>query len=197
MSYRNKVIDRTVLANEIVRIRGAVGSRLERRPVVVQCSGCFDLLHPGHVLHLQTARTYGDLLIVTLNADARVRALKGVGRPVLGLKDRLLLVASQEAVDYVTWFEEETPDQIIDIIRPDVYVKGAEYAFDQIPELATVFRHGAFRPVPQTEWSTTKLIHRMVEPYIDSLARFGIDDGPKQHDEDPVRVTDREGSTGT
>ena len=157
-----KVIEPAALPMRIPMIRANWYNKRDRYPRVVQCSGCFDLLHPGHVRHLQTAKSWGDLLIVSLNDDASIRTLKGTGRPILDLQERVIVLTALSAVDHVTWFTEDTPDRVIRLIQPDVYVKGDEYALDQIPELTTVFQYGAFRPMPHTGWTTTKLIERIL-----------------------------------
>lgn len=95
-------------------------------------NGCFDILHRGHVAYLNQARGWCDRLVVGLNSDASVRALKGEGRPVNDLESRALVLAGLGAVDLVVPFEEETPIRLIEIARPDVLVKGADYTEDQV-----------------------------------------------------------------
>jgi D-beta-D-heptose 7-phosphate kinase/D-beta-D-heptose 1-phosphate adenosyltransferase len=95
-------------------------------------NGCFDVLHAGHVQYLQEARTRGDVLVVGLNSDASVRGLKGDGRPVNPAEARAQVLAGLQAVDYVTVFEEATPLKLIQAIRPDVLVKGADYRADEV-----------------------------------------------------------------
>ena len=99
---------------------------------VVFTNGCFDVLHAGHVQYLQEARAQGDVLVVGLNSDASVRALKGKTRPVQSLPARSLVLAGLQAVDFVTVFEETTPMHLIQAIRPDVLVKGSDYSKDEI-----------------------------------------------------------------
>jgi D-beta-D-heptose 7-phosphate kinase/D-beta-D-heptose 1-phosphate adenosyltransferase len=99
---------------------------------IVFTNGVFDLIHPGHVRFLREARSLGDLLVVALNSDASVRRIKGEKRPILPLVERGKILASFECVDYVTWFDEDTPDVIIRLLRPDVLVKGADYTLDNI-----------------------------------------------------------------
>lgn len=99
---------------------------------IVFTNGVFDLIHPGHVRFLQEARSLGDLLVVALNSDASVRRIKGEKRPILPLVERGKILASFECVDYVTWFDEDTPDAIIRLLKPDVLVKGADYTLDNI-----------------------------------------------------------------
>jgi len=94
---------------------------------VVFTNGCFDILHAGHVSYLAKAREFGDILVVGLNSDASVRALKGDTRPVNAQADRATVLAALGAVDYVTIFDELTPLNLIEKLRPDVLVKGADY----------------------------------------------------------------------
>lgn len=98
-----------------------------RNKKIVFTNGCFDILHAGHVWYLQKAAEYGDILIVGVNSDASVRKLKGQDRPVNHLQDRLTVLAGLESVSYIVVFEQETPEELIHQIRPDVLVKGAEY----------------------------------------------------------------------
>lgn len=95
-------------------------------------NGCFDLLHRGHVELLRAARGMGDVLCVGLNSDGSVRRLKGGRRPIVGESDRAAVLASLEAVDLVVVFEEDTPARVIGELRPDVLVKGADYAMEDI-----------------------------------------------------------------
>lgn len=96
-------------------------------------NGVFDLLHRGHVTYLAQAREQGAALLVALNSDASARRLgKGAGRPVNGLEDRMAVVAAVGSVDAVTWFEEDTPAALIELLRPDVLVKGGDWPVEQI-----------------------------------------------------------------
>ena len=99
---------------------------------VVFTNGCFDLLHRGHVEYLQKARQLGDVLIVGLNSDRTVQRLKGEGRPVLPREDRAAILAALESVDYVVVFDDDTPARLIEALKPDVLVKGADYAPGEI-----------------------------------------------------------------
>jgi rfaE bifunctional protein nucleotidyltransferase chain/domain len=105
---------------------------------VVMTNGCFDLLHPGHVSLLEAARAEGDLLVVALNSDASVRALKGEGRPVVPEGERAELLLALEAVDRVVVYGEPTPLAVVTALRPEVLVKGADWASDRIVGRAEV-----------------------------------------------------------
>jgi D-beta-D-heptose 7-phosphate kinase/D-beta-D-heptose 1-phosphate adenosyltransferase len=105
-----------------------------RGGTVVTTGGCFDLLHAGHVGMLRAARALGDCLVVCLNSDASVRRLKGPGRPVVGLADRVAVLLALECVDAVAVFDEDTPLALLDQLRPDVFAKGADYSVADLPE---------------------------------------------------------------
>lgn len=112
-----------------------VGLVRRRGGTVVAAGGCFDLLHAGHVRLLESARSLGDLLVVCLNADGSVRRLKGPGRPVVPAVDRAAVVRSLACVDAVVVFEEDSPVEVLRRLRPDVFVKGGDYAHRPLPEV--------------------------------------------------------------
>ena len=127
-------------------------------------NGVFDVLHRGHVMYLAQARALGGSLIVALTTDASVRRLgKGDDRPLNKDMDRAIVMASQQAVDLVTWFDEDTPVEIIGEIRPDILVKGGDYDMDKLPETALVKSWGGSAlALPFVQgYSTTKLVQRI------------------------------------
>ena len=103
-----------------------------KKKKVVFTNGCFDILHNGHVMYLEKAKQQGDLLVVALNTDDSVQRLKGKTRPINHLEDRLEVIAGLESVDYVTWFSEDTPLELIRLLKPRVLVKGGDWTADQI-----------------------------------------------------------------
>lgn len=109
---------------------------------VAFANGCFDLLHVGHVRYLDGARREGDRLIVAINDDASVRALKGAHRPILPGVARAQLVAALRAVDYVVLFGDRTVDRLLRLLRPDVHCKGTDYTVETVPERETVRAYG-------------------------------------------------------
>jgi D-beta-D-heptose 7-phosphate kinase/D-beta-D-heptose 1-phosphate adenosyltransferase len=119
-----------VLTLEELIVRFAREKRNGRK--VVFTNGCFDLLHPGHIRSLETARSLGDALVVGINGDESVRTLKGAGRPVIPEQERAEILASLECVDAVVIFEELTPQRTIAALLPDVLVKGGDWPGDQI-----------------------------------------------------------------
>ena len=133
---------------------------------VVFTNGCFEILHAGHVATLTAARRLGDALVVGVNSDASARKLaKGRGRPFVGERDRALLVAAVESVDAVCVFEEDTPARLVDALRPDVLVKGGDYALEDVVGRETVEAAGGrVELVPLIEGrSTSSLLQRIRE----------------------------------
>jgi D-glycero-beta-D-manno-heptose 1-phosphate adenylyltransferase len=113
----------------------ALGQRLRREGRrIVFANGCFDLLHVGHVRYLEGAKEKGDVLVVGVNSDRAVSALKGLGRPVLPAGARAELVAALAAVDYVIVFDDLTAEAILLDLRPDVHCKGTDYTVETVPE---------------------------------------------------------------
>jgi len=130
-----KVKSAAEVVNEITR-RRKLGQR------IAFTNGCFDVLHAGHVQYLQEARVQADLLVVGINSDASIRALKGPGRPINGLAERAAVLAGLQAVDFVTVFDAPTPIALIEQIRPDVLVKGADYRKDEVAGAGLVESYG-------------------------------------------------------
>ena len=129
------ILDREVLVDRITAEK-ANGAR------IVLANGCFDVLHAGHVRYLKGARSLGDLLVVGINSDAQVARLKGLGRPILPERDRAELVASLEAVDLVTIFDEPTVTELLLAIKPNVHAKGTDYTEETVPERDVVRSYG-------------------------------------------------------
>lgn len=109
---------------------------------VVSTNGCFDILHPGHIKFLESAKALGDILVVALNSDASVVAIKGSDRPVIGEKFRAYALSALSCTDYITIFDEPTPENILRIIRPDIHVKGEDYKKSDILEREVVEYYG-------------------------------------------------------
>lgn len=117
----------------------ALGDRLRREGRrIAFANGCFDLLHVGHVRYLEDARRQADVLVVGVNSDRSVNALKGPNRPVLPAESRVELVAALEAVDYVVIFDDLTAEAILRDLRPDVHCKGTDYSEATVPERAVM-----------------------------------------------------------
>ena len=156
MEGTSKIVD----LEEMIRNREAL--RRDGKTVVFT-NGCFDLLHPGHVRYLAQARELGDILIVALNSDRTVRVLKGEGRPILNEPERAEVIASLQAVDYVIFFDDETPLALISRLLPDVLVKGGDWSLDHIVGRDEVEAAGGkVLSLPYVEGlSTTDIIERI------------------------------------
>jgi D-glycero-beta-D-manno-heptose 1-phosphate adenylyltransferase len=109
---------------------------------VALANGCFDVLHVGHIRYLQGAAAEADRLVVAINDDESVAALKGRGRPILPASDRAELVAALRGVDYVVTFGERTVERLLRLIKPDVHCKGTDYTIDSVPERSVVLEYG-------------------------------------------------------
>ena len=132
---------------------------------VVFTNGCFDLLHVGHVRYLQYARDLGDLLVIAVNSDQSVQSLnKGPGRPLTPFDQRMEMLAALTCVDYIVKFDESTPLQIIEILQPDVLVKGGDWTIDQIVGKDVVEkRGGTVTSIPLIPDVSTSLIIERIQ----------------------------------
>jgi D-beta-D-heptose 7-phosphate kinase/D-beta-D-heptose 1-phosphate adenosyltransferase len=109
---------------------------------IVFTNGCFDLLHPGHVAYLEDAKKLGQRLVVAVNADASVKRLKGEGRPIQAAESRMAVLAGLESVDWVVVFEDDTPERLLQLLKPDVLVKGGDYSPEQVVGASIVKNYG-------------------------------------------------------
>ena len=124
------------------QLAAIVAREKKRGRRIVLANGCFDLFHVGHVRYLEAAKARGDLLIVALNSDSSVRALKGPGRPLLAGEDRARVLSAFACVDYVTIFKERDVSRILRRLRPDVHAKGSDYTVETVPERRVVLGYG-------------------------------------------------------
>ena len=132
---------------------------------VVTTNGCFDILHVGHVRYLEKTKTFGDYLIVLLNSDKSVKSIKGPSRPVNNEMDRAEILSALRCVDYVVLFDEDSPRNLLDEMKPDVYTKGADYTIETLPEADIMKKNGTrveFIDFVEGK-STTKTIEKMKE----------------------------------
>jgi len=152
----SKLKDREALAKILAGFRA-------RRKKIVFTNGCFDILHPGHVVYLSKAKKLGDILVVGLNSDASVRKIKGRGRPINNEKARSIVLSALSCVDYISIFNESTPECLIGKLKPDVLVKGGDWKGKQIAGSCIVrARGGRVVTVPFVKgFSTTSLIKKM------------------------------------
>jgi rfaE bifunctional protein nucleotidyltransferase chain/domain len=123
-------------------LRRQVSAWRARQDTIVLTNGCFDLLHAGHVRYLHAAKQLADRLVVAVNSDESVRALKGEGRPLMPESERAEILAALSAVDAVVIFSEGDVNAVVREIRPDVHAKGTDYTAENVPERDTVIAHG-------------------------------------------------------
>lgn len=153
-NIEQKIVSRDFFVENAVKLH---------RQKIVFTNGCFDVLHFGHVHYLLQAKALGDILVVGLNSDDSVRRLKGPSRPINGEKERAFVLAVLSCIDYVVVFEEDTPKKLIETVRPDVLVKGGDYALDQIVGADFVTRNGGtVTTLPFVEgFSSTRIIEQL------------------------------------
>lgn len=137
---------------------------------IVFTNGCFDLLHPGHIHTLTQAKALGDVLVVGINSDISVKRLKGEPRPILNGTERALLLCALEMVDYVTIFDEDTPRELLRLLRPQVLVKGGDWSVEEVAGREIVEESGGkVVVIPyQAGFSTTNIIRRVLDAYQQS-----------------------------
>lgn len=130
---------------------------------IISTNGCFDILHRGHVTYLEAAKKLGDILIVGINADARVRGLKGEGRPVNKEQDRAIVLSALKSVDYVFIFQEETPKEFLAKLKPHIHAKGGDYQAEKLPEYSVMKSIGGeVAIIPFVDgYSTTGILSRV------------------------------------
>ncbi len=158
-------------------------------------NGCFDLLHVGHVRYLQGARAEADRLVVAVNGDASVRALKGEGRPILDEAARAELVAALAAVDYVVIFNDRTVDRLLTLLKPDVHCKGTDYTVDTVPERETVRAYGGRIAIvgDPKDHATRDLLKQVSSHAAPTSALRATAGRPRTpHDSHPARRTSHE-----
>lgn len=158
---RNKIVT-------LEQLKACIHQERQQGKHIVSTSGCFDILHAGHVTYLEEAKDRGDVLVVLLNSDSSVRGLKGEKRPIVPEQERAIVLAGLASVDYVCIFADRTPCGIIEEIQPDIVVKGGDYDGKWIPEMDSVAGYGG-----RVEYvnivdgcSTTNIVTK-----IESLAR--------------------------
>jgi D-glycero-beta-D-manno-heptose 1-phosphate adenylyltransferase len=143
-------------------VRDAIAQFRKQGKTLVTTNGCFDIIHAGHIQYLAEAARQGDILAVGVNCDAVVQKLKGKGRPLQNEQDRLAIVASLRMVNFAFIFREDDPRQFLEVLRPDVHVKGGDYP-ENIIEKPVVEKHGGKIRIVSflKDHSTTSLIAKM------------------------------------
>src|SRR3989338_4125290 len=133
--FKEKIVSRA-------EMRVLADSLRRQAKQIVTTNGCFDILHAGHVEYLETARGFGDMLIVCLNTDDSVKRFKGKERPINTERNRAIVLAGLQSVDFVVSFDEDDPRAILSEIKPDIHVKGGDYEADKLPETKVVQEGG-------------------------------------------------------
>ncbi len=156
LSLENKLIQGTVRLKELKDYYRSQGMK------IVFTNGCFDILHRGHTHFLSQCKSLGDVLVVAVNSDAGIRKLRGANRPINSLADRTQILCSLSCVDHVIGFEEDSPLEIIDLLKPDLFAKAANHHIENLPEVPLVIRQGGeVRILPYLEeYSTVDIIQR-------------------------------------
>ena len=151
----------------IQELKNVVEDLKKHNKTIVTTNGIFDILHIGHIRYLQNTKKWGDILIVAINSDNSTKKLKGPKRPINNEKDRAETIAALECVDYVIIFEEENPIKILEVIKPNIHVKGGDYEPDEIIEADTVRKYGGEVHIADEVkgYSTTGFIHRIMNSY--------------------------------
>ncbi len=132
---------------------------------VVLANGCFDILHVGHLRYLEAARRMGDVLVVAINSDKSVRMIKDAGRPIMNEDERVALVSALACVDYVVLFDEPDVNRILDVLRPSIHAKGADYTEETVPERQKVLAYGGNVRIAgdPKDHSTRDIIRKILE----------------------------------
>lgn len=158
--FKENLLKPEEMAEEIAQLK-------KQGKKVVFTNGVFDILHIGHLTYLEEARELGDVLVVGVNSDSSVKVNKGDKRPINGQNNRALMLLGTKFVDYVVIFDEKTPEKILEILKPDIHVKGGDYTKDELPETEVVERNGGEVRILSfvDNASTTGTINRILEIY--------------------------------
>ena len=134
---------------------------------IVFTNGVFDILHLGHLIYLEEAKELGDILVVGVNSDSSVKVNKGDRRPINSEKNRAFVLLGTKFVDYTVIFDEKTPEILLDLLKPNIHVKGGDYRKEELPETAIVERNGGKVKILSfiDNISTTSIINKIVDIY--------------------------------
>jgi rfaE bifunctional protein nucleotidyltransferase chain/domain len=160
-TVRSKIVSREALGKILEKKR-------EEGQKIIFTNGCFDILHRGHIEYLSTASDLGDSFVIGLNSDDSVRRLKGESRPAIDEESRALTLAAFEFVNYVVLFDEDTPSDLIKLIRPDYWVKGGDYHnYEELPEYRAITETGGkVKLIPFVEGYSTTDIYKKIQGQV-------------------------------
>jgi D-beta-D-heptose 7-phosphate kinase/D-beta-D-heptose 1-phosphate adenosyltransferase len=156
----NKILERNVLKDKLEELR-------KKGKKIAFTNGCFDILHVGHVRYLREAKKTADVLVLALNSDSSVRSLKGEERPLMPEKERAEILAALEFIDFVTIFHELTPLELINYLKPDILIKGGDWAEEKIVGREEIKKWGGrVAIIPEVEGkSTTNIVEKIKKLY--------------------------------
>lgn len=159
-NFKDNLLTAEEMRKEIVKLQKA-GKR------VIFTNGVFDILHIGHLTYLEEAGNLGDVLVVGVNSDASVKVNKGDKRPINSEKNRAYVLLGTKFVDYAVIFDEKTPEKLLDVLKPDVHVKGGDYKKEDLPETKIVEGNGGEVKILSfvDNVSTTQIINKIIEAY--------------------------------
>jgi D-beta-D-heptose 7-phosphate kinase/D-beta-D-heptose 1-phosphate adenosyltransferase len=156
----NKILERTALKDKLEELR-------KKGKKIAFTNGCFDILHVGHVRYLREAKKTADVLVLALNSDSSVRSLKGEKRPLMNEKERAEILAALECIDFVTIFQELTPLELINYLKPDILIKGGDWPEEKVVGREEIKKWGGrVAIIPEVEGkSTTNIVEKIKKLY--------------------------------
>ena len=159
-NFKDNLLTAEEMRKEIVKLQKA-GKK------IVFTNGVFDILHIGHLTYLEEAGNLGDVLVVGVNSDASVKVNKGDKRPINSEKNRAYVLLGTKFVNYAVIFDEKTPEKLLDVLKPDVHVKGGDYKKEDLPETKIVEGNGGEVKILSfvDNVSTTQIINKIIEAY--------------------------------
>ena len=159
----NKILERNTLKDKLEELR-------KKGKKIAFTNGCFDILHVGHVRYLREAKKTADVLVLALNSDSSVRSLKGEKRPLMNEKERAEILAALECIDFVTIFQELTPLELINYLKPDILIKGGDWPEEKVVGREEIKKWGGrVAIIPEVEGkSTTNIVEKIKKLYCSS-----------------------------
>jgi rfaE bifunctional protein nucleotidyltransferase chain/domain len=156
-----------MIINDRILLNNIIHELKSQNLKIVFTNGCFDIVHIGHVKYLNQAKKLGDILIVGINSDKSVKKIKGKKRPIIPLESRAYVLDNLKPVDFVIPFDEETPINLIELVKPDIHVKGGDYVANDLPESKIIKKYGGeIEIIPLIDgFSTTNVVEWILSKY--------------------------------